>query len=517
MDLGNINFDKPFDEQLAYFRSKGFVFSPFSWEDVWQDAHAHAFTVARVTSMNILKDIRQALDDAMESGTTLKQFKNDLIPILEQKGWFAPPKTKQTIEMPDGTKRKRLTGWRLDTIFGTNMAAAYNVGRYKQKMELAELRPYWQYMAVRDGSSRPSHAKLHGTVYRYDHPFWDSWYPPNGFNCRCYVKSLDADDLADRNLTPETDLPEDLSGDPIKPDYGWDYNVGKAGLDAWKPKMGDYDKVLAQQYQKGLKAAKKKAVAAAKTAVQTPKPLNVKNRKDVENILSDKKISSFLTNSGGQLNALNWKPMDAFASTDTTGTINISTRADLVFLWDPKRRQYQLKKYKMSDELMRAFKNLGKRPLTFSEEYSLEGLWHEILHNRQQISEHYRATAFDISIMEMVNQYLARRSYPLFLDALGGYAPEHLEDIKLHGIGYSGILRRFDKIINHIGVAEDDIGPKLVEMHQNNEWFEYEGKLIDALSDISGADKMALFHVLEAIELDEPQFETQLKKLRRKK
>lgn len=178
----DVRFDRPFQEQLDFFRQKGFELSPEGWRDVWKQAHARAFTVASVTEMDVLKEIREALDAAMEAGTPLKQFKAELRDTLERKGWFAPKGERAKVVMPDGTVRKRLTGWRLDNIFATNNQAAYSVGRYKQQQEVKLLRPYWLYMTDEGPNVRDSHAAHHGVVRHADHVFWNTWYPPNGFN-----------------------------------------------------------------------------------------------------------------------------------------------------------------------------------------------------------------------------------------------------------------------------------------------------------------------------------------------
>lgn len=70
------------------------------------------------------------------------------------------------------------------------MQTSYMTGRYATQMDNVDNRPYWEYVAVMDSSTRPEHAMLNGMVYRYDDPFWKSFYPPNGCNCRCRVNAL---------------------------------------------------------------------------------------------------------------------------------------------------------------------------------------------------------------------------------------------------------------------------------------------------------------------------------------
>ena len=44
-----------------------------------------------------------------------------------------------------------------------------------------------QYRTVGDDHVRPEHAALNGTTLPFSDPFWNSYYPPNGWNCRCTV------------------------------------------------------------------------------------------------------------------------------------------------------------------------------------------------------------------------------------------------------------------------------------------------------------------------------------------
>lgn len=219
--------DLPFEEAIAFFVKKGLQLSPDSWRDLWREANARAFTVAQVTDRAILEDIKKLVDQAINSGMSIQEFKKELRSQLQRKGWFAPKGEPPKVELPDGTIRKRLTPWRLDNIYRTNLQSAYSAGRYKQMEEVGRHRPYWQYRAIMDSRTRPAHAAMNNKVYDYRHPIWDKWYPPNGFGCRCYVKSISRNQLEQRDLEPSIDPPT------VDPDEGWNYNVGKEGLRDW--------------------------------------------------------------------------------------------------------------------------------------------------------------------------------------------------------------------------------------------------------------------------------------------
>lgn len=182
----------PPEKAIAYLKQKGYQIS-WDWKEVWQQAHARAFTVAGVTKLEVLQDIRSAVDDALKNGTSLAGFERALQPVLERKGWWG--KHAQIDKATGEMSGKGLTPYRLRTIYQTNMQTAYMAGRYSAMMDNVESRPLWEYVAVLDGRTRPAHRALDGKVFRFDDPFWDIFYPPNGFNCRCRVRARDKEDL----------------------------------------------------------------------------------------------------------------------------------------------------------------------------------------------------------------------------------------------------------------------------------------------------------------------------------
>lgn len=220
-------FALPPDDVVAYFRAKGYRLS-WNWRDVLKEEHAKAFTVAHCMKMDVLQDIKGAMDKAFSEGVSLSAFKRDLIPILQAKGWWGrkvepSPKTGQLEVYTAGTP------WRLNTIYRTNMATSYAAGRYQQMTDNTVDQPLWMYDAVNDSRTRPTHAALDGQVFPADDPFWDTHYPPNGFNCRCDVVPM-SEGQAKRYSSENSGITVNQSSDGMSlpdPEEGWDYNPGK--------------------------------------------------------------------------------------------------------------------------------------------------------------------------------------------------------------------------------------------------------------------------------------------------
>ena len=55
---------------------------------------------------------------------------------------------------------------------------------------------------------------MDGRVFPADSPVWDTWFPPNGFRCRCTVKTLSRRQVEQRGLTVEESVPSGILPDP---------------------------------------------------------------------------------------------------------------------------------------------------------------------------------------------------------------------------------------------------------------------------------------------------------------
>lgn len=200
VDLG---YAATLEPELAvdYFRSKGYDIT-WNWQEANAATHARAFTVAKAARLDILETIRGEVDNAVSNGITQRQFEQNLTPRLQEQGWWG----KQVIVDSEGGAEVVQLGSpsRLATIYRTNVATAYQAGRYQQQLDSSETHPYWQYIAIMDGRTRKSHAAMHLRVFRFDDPIWDKMYPPNDWGCRCRVRTLTAEQVKRMGLTVES-------------------------------------------------------------------------------------------------------------------------------------------------------------------------------------------------------------------------------------------------------------------------------------------------------------------------
>ena len=65
-------------------------------------------------------------------------------------------------------------------------ASATMAAKWEQFAEDGD-RYYLQYRTAHDDKVRPEHAALDGVTLPMSDPFWETYYPPNGWNCRCTV------------------------------------------------------------------------------------------------------------------------------------------------------------------------------------------------------------------------------------------------------------------------------------------------------------------------------------------
>ncbi len=162
-----------------------------SWTDLWEGMHARAFVVAGANTEALVSDFRNAIDKALSEGKSLDWFRKEFDKIVAAHGWNYK-----------GERR-----WRQAVIFNTNMRMAYATGRWAQIVRLAESRPYLRYKAVLDERTRPLHRAWDDVVLRWDDPWWQTHFPPNGWNCRCTIQQLSERDLTRLKLKVSPSAP----------------------------------------------------------------------------------------------------------------------------------------------------------------------------------------------------------------------------------------------------------------------------------------------------------------------
>ena len=122
----------PPKKAVEYLKNKGYAVT-WDWEELWQDAQAQAFTVAKATRLDILQDIRDAVEKALQEGKTLAWFEKELTPVLQAKGWWG---RQEHVDGETGEVSQVQLGspWRLQTIYRTNLQTAYMAGRYAEQL-----------------------------------------------------------------------------------------------------------------------------------------------------------------------------------------------------------------------------------------------------------------------------------------------------------------------------------------------------------------------------------------------
>jgi SPP1 gp7 family putative phage head morphogenesis protein len=161
--------------------------------------------------MDVLTDIKQAMEKAIENGETLESFKKNLTPLLQEKGWWGKkemvdPLTGKTVNAQLGSDR------RLKTIYDTNTRSAYQQGRW-ERTQASTAHPYLMYRVGPSKNHRKEHLQWDGLVLPKDDPWWNSHYPPNGWGCKCWTMAV-SEERKQRLEETGIKVPPSTGGEP---------------------------------------------------------------------------------------------------------------------------------------------------------------------------------------------------------------------------------------------------------------------------------------------------------------
>ncbi len=175
-------------EAISFFKSKKLKPS-FDYRDVWREEHAIAFTVAKAVKLDILQDIQSELQKSLSSGETFAQFKKNLTPILQKKGWWGK---REMIDPETGEQKLVQLGSprRLKVIYDNNMRTARAAGQWERIQRTKKALPYLIYELGPSREHRPEHQSWAGIILPVDHPFWKTHFTPNGYGCKCRIRQI---------------------------------------------------------------------------------------------------------------------------------------------------------------------------------------------------------------------------------------------------------------------------------------------------------------------------------------
>lgn len=220
-----------FEEAIGFLRQR-LALPPGLWLELLREVDAAAADRSTGMSDALVHDILAELLAAIEDGTGLPAFLDGWQAVTAKHGWSDDPSTGS------GGGRRAELAFRLMT------AQAYAAGRWQQIQRLKAVRPYLRYVHVdpelQQRWSRHEHAEWHGIVLPVDDQWWLTHYPPNGWNCRCYVQSLSERDLTRYGWRVSEEAPASrtvvkwVGGKPVETpagiDPGFGVNWGVVGL-----------------------------------------------------------------------------------------------------------------------------------------------------------------------------------------------------------------------------------------------------------------------------------------------
>lgn len=189
-DKSSLAFDDSKFSDMAerIFREKGFNVSQLATPE-GQALIAETFGVLRnAISSSITQEVPEILTYALE---------NNAFVFSGFKTFHALREVGLSLTNPDGSikpfERFLSDVQTINNRYNHN----YLCAEYNQAVAASQMAVRWhefekdgddyylQYRTAGDSHVREEHAILHNTTLPIDDPFWEQFYPPNGWNCRC--------------------------------------------------------------------------------------------------------------------------------------------------------------------------------------------------------------------------------------------------------------------------------------------------------------------------------------------
>lgn len=118
------------------------------------------------------------------------------------------------------------------TEYNTAILTGESAATYHRLMAQVDIFPYWKYTTAGDDHVRLTHQFLDGIILPANDERWDKIFPPNGWNCRCYVVPILRSEFDKNNITVNKAKVDAYLTSPEfakEEAQGWGVNRGKIG------------------------------------------------------------------------------------------------------------------------------------------------------------------------------------------------------------------------------------------------------------------------------------------------
>lgn len=178
-------------------------------EDITKKVDEQFFYMKRSTELEVTKKLYYNLLDNLKNGGTFKTWLEMSKEVLNKSGLGDSP-------------------WYLELVYRNNMASAYNAGAFYNQELNKKNKPYGLYDGVDDSRQSDICKALDGKVFPLDHPFWNSYLPPNHHGCRSRRIALNVEELEEYELKVSKSITKDIK--ELKKEMGSFYGSQVSGM-----------------------------------------------------------------------------------------------------------------------------------------------------------------------------------------------------------------------------------------------------------------------------------------------
>lgn len=146
-------------------------------------SNLYAFSGAK--SLSQIKEMQSFLTDKKGNLRSFSDFKVDALAINE----------------------KYNVNW-LNTEYNNAVNSSISAANWERQVANKDVFPYLVYQTAGDSNVRAEHQRLDGTKLPVDDTFWNTYYPPNDWGCRCEA----INDSGDKNLSNPKEAKERAAG-----------------------------------------------------------------------------------------------------------------------------------------------------------------------------------------------------------------------------------------------------------------------------------------------------------------